>query len=668
MKKLNFIALIMPFFVAIIMLLPFSTTAQGSDGFFRANESENYQNRDTSISSNMNLGGVQAEDPAAPLGNGLLVMVAAGAGYIALKRRNSKKARKSRMTLVPCIAALLMLITLTNCKKKEIITSNNTDESLFITLNASYCNDKTVYTPNGEGGGIFTWNSAKTEYIHVYGDGHPARLGFLSGQGNDDVSKTFTGSLNTEPYDNEKLYFLYIGEIDHTPDGNEGTLKNFTDQDGTLNSLTKYHIAIDTIPYSGSNTFNATLDMTMAIAYFDLRGFGNSGDVVRIYGDDVYTNMEFSFQYPNGKIDKQTKGCIKTTIQDGGNYIALVPTTNQQTKIKFASDTKIGEIVFNGGIKQGRYYTKNGQGDPLPITAVDPSSNVPGGAVSGVFTVASGKTVYFSKGNLQYQASSQDWRFAEHQWDIVGDDNENISATYDGWIDLFGWGTSGYHKNGDVCNKYFYPYSTDNGYTPVTGIPGYGPTYNGNNNPYTQTDLNLIGTSVEYDWGVHNAIRYGNSDSDMDVPGTWRTLTSTEWQYVFNTRTTSSGTRWAMACVNSVNGVILLPDDWNNSYYELYNVNTGASYSSNTITEDQWNNNFGVHKAVFLPHECYRDGTVIQTSGSYRINYYWSSTYGSKTDSKAVQIYDNGTTYGITHNKSTSRRYGCSVRLVHDIN
>ena len=42
------------------------------------------------------------------------------------------------------------------------------------------------------------------------------------------------------------------------------------------------------------------------------------------------------------------------------------------------------------------------------------------GGLSGKFSVSSGKQVQFSKGNLQYKASTNTWRFAEHQWDMVG--------------------------------------------------------------------------------------------------------------------------------------------------------------------------------------------------------------------------------------------------------
>ena len=68
------------------------------------------------------------------------------------------------------------------------------------------------------------------------------------------------------------------------------------------------------------------------------------------------------------------------------------------------------------------------------------------------FSVSNSTKVMFSKGNLQYQASPATWRFAENQWDYVGnnDNNNSMSATSGNWIDLFGWGTWG--SNGNPLN------------------------------------------------------------------------------------------------------------------------------------------------------------------------------------------------------------------------
>ena len=54
------------------------------------------------------------------------------------------------------------------------------------------------------------------------------------------------------------------------------------------------------------------------------------------------------------------------------------------------------------------------------------------GAIKGVFSVSSSIKVQFSQGNLQYQASTNTWRFADNQWDFIGEANKNISSDYSG--------------------------------------------------------------------------------------------------------------------------------------------------------------------------------------------------------------------------------------------
>jgi glycosyltransferase involved in cell wall biosynthesis len=64
------------------------------------------------------------------------------------------------------------------------------------------------------------------------------------------------------------------------------------------------------------------------------------------------------------------------------------------------------------------------------------------GGIPGQFSInENGKKVIFSQGNLQYNPAENIWRFAEKQYDMIGADNANISPTYNGYIDLFGWGT-----------------------------------------------------------------------------------------------------------------------------------------------------------------------------------------------------------------------------------
>ena len=247
------------------------------------------------------------------------------------------------------------------------------------------------------------------------------------------------------------------------------------------------------------------------------------------------------------------------------------------------------------------------------------------GAINGVFSVSSSKKVNFSQGNLQYQASTRTWRFAEHQWDITGSENSKISENYSGWIDLFGWGTSGYNgKN---------PWMTS------TESTNYGNGYN-----------DIAGTN--YDWGVYNTISNGGGKR-------WRTLTGDEWVYLFNTRSTSSGIRYAKATVNEVNGVILLPDNWSSRNYSLSNTNEpDASFYSNRLSQTDWTNKFEANGAVFLPAAGYRYGTGVYYVGSY--GRYWSASYNGSNLARYVDFYG---AY-LTPDNWNGRGNGFSVRLV----
>ena len=221
------------------------------------------------------------------------------------------------------------------------------------------------------------------------------------------------------------------------------------------------------------------------------------------------------------------------------------------------------------------------------------------GILKGQFSVNEDIQVCFSQGNLWYQASTNTWRFAELQYDFIGGDNNNISSTNSGWIDLFGWGTSGW------VNGAHQPWSTST--EPIDYFVG---------GAYSNS---MTGNYANADWGVYNAISNGGNQTGM-----WRTLKVDEWDYLLNTRETSSGVRYVKACVNNVNGLILLPDDWNNNYYSLNNPNdSNTSCSDNVITESQWST-LEVYGVIFLPAAGYRKGTETYGAGSY--GSYWSAT------------------------------------------
>lgn len=276
------------------------------------------------------------------------------------------------------------------------------------------------------------------------------------------------------------------------------------------------------------------------------------------------------------------------------------------------------------------------------------------GAIKAAFSVGNNKKVYFSQGNLQYQASTNTWRFAENQWNFVGKckstqyypnqpqdtgnvfvdgvrcENENISPTYNGWIDLFGWGTSGWESGA----KAYQPYDTSTA-----------------KNDYYQGGA--TGNSANIDWGVHNPISNGGNEA-----GLWRLPTIKEWEYLLVSRPNYSEKRGA-ATVNGVKGLILLPDDW--TLPEGLTFKSGMNnndFRNCKYTAEEWTK-MEENGAVFLPLAGYRRGiNVIRNNGMY-----FSASYSE---------------YGIEHVKFSetiikivasfsSPEIAISVRLVKDV-
>ena len=281
------------------------------------------------------------------------------------------------------------------------------------------------------------------------------------------------------------------------------------------------------------------------------------------------------------------------------------------------------------------------------------------------FTTSVNNTkILFSPGNLQYHCLNGIWRFAEHQWDRIGLDNANISPTYDGWIDLFGWGTSGYHNPNDTYNIYYLPTDSSNATvgTNTDNVYGYGPSYN---YMQQQSDRGLIGQNVNYDWGIYNNI-FNSHTGNTDVAGTWRTPIQVEWNYVCGTRTTTSGIRYAYCTITPINikCFMLFPDDWDSSVKTITGYNSTSSFTapSNTFTEAEAEEleSYGV---VFLPYAGYRNGLQVRTFDLNYYAYYWSASALSG-ETNRCEMFANSVA-----GRSVMQRYmGLSVRLVHDIN
>ena len=273
------------------------------------------------------------------------------------------------------------------------------------------------------------------------------------------------------------------------------------------------------------------------------------------------------------------------------------------------------------------------------------TQNIPVGALSGVFKVSETKQVRFAKGNLQYNAKSNVWRFAETQWSIVGEpgflgnvfdngiqcSNDSVSPTYGGWIDLFGWGTSGWNS-GANC---FEPWSTSN----------QADDYIIGGNP----SLGLVDTYYKADWGSNPISNGGNS------PDLWRVLTHEEWLYLYRNNI------MFRASIDGVNGLFILPKgfqipdgmfqytlDNENWHHNRYNLSGGQRMEANG--------------AVFLPITgCRMSTNTLGTTNGY----YWSSS--PEINSACAYAFEFTGEHIRPSGFFPYRAQGYAVRLVQDL-
>ena len=325
------------------------------------------------------------------------------------------------------------------------------------------------------------------------------------------------------------------------------------------------------------------------------------------FGQDnqlVWANGRLLYGTPIVSIDSLTYD----EMEDVDTLHLLLP----RTLIKVVHDT----VYIHDTV-----YVETDCGDEIPSADI------------GVFSVAEGRTVTFSKGNLQYTQSTNTWSFASAQWEVIGTDNVTGGSVSSGEygdrkegtaladkVDLFGWSTN----------------ATNFGVSTSTSTSDYSGSF--------------------VDWGTNKI--------GSDAPNTWRTLTSDEWRYVVFNRPNASSLK-GVAQVNGVNGLILLPDNWTcpsgvtfkSGFHNNYGVDYYAAYQ--TFTAEQWSK-LEAAGAVFLPVAGNRYGSYVYYVQNY--GYYWSATeHGS---GGAYYLFFASDVAGWTCH---DRYYGWSVRLVKDL-
>lgn len=257
------------------------------------------------------------------------------------------------------------------------------------------------------------------------------------------------------------------------------------------------------------------------------------------------------------------------------------------------------------------------------------------GASYALFSVSDDRQVRFGRGNLQYRASTNTWRMAEHQFDYIGSDNRKISSTYDNWIDLFGYGTSGWESGASA-------------YQPYSSVALYSSYY-----PGGSWENDLTGDYAEADWAWHNAILNGGNRTHA-----WRTMTADEWYYLLAQRSNATLKR-GNATIGDVHGLVILPDNWAPSDSCPAFIANKINWDANTYTKAEWLW-MEMYGAVFLPAAGFRCFTTYYSNGVEGC--YRSTTHATVDNSKGIDF----THEAIAPEYNHWLHFGFSVRPVRD--
>ena len=561
-----------------------------------------------------------------------------------------KKTMNSKTILKTLAMAMLMpaMLLTTSCSSEDEFVTNtaNTENTinkgyaLPVTVNVTRQGDgitRATYTDNGNGTGTLGFDTGDQLFIlgSEYGDGMP---GWFYGTLTWQSVGTFSGTLTTE---NE-----YTGTID-----------------AILGSLHAYLLpagydSYDFLTVSPGEGWDASVEPDFSKTFADTK---------------AEAIEQFSFELG---VHNTISGCIELEPMMAilnFTITGLTPSTEYPVVLNNGSEDIGGNVttdvsgnatfavgVLNGLDSQGLTLTVGGTPVALNLDGANnrtlakgkiynitrSAASVPAGAINGKFTIsddngAHTRQVYFSKGNLQaviasgptdnYNYTASSWKFADHQWDIIGNNPGNSTFAAGTTVDLFAWvGTTASYDTYGLCTNY----DANNVY--------YG----------TSTSDNL-----KSDWG--NTMGSG-----------WFTLTKNEWVYLFNTRAASTvnGTenaRYAKAYLfGTTHGIILFPDIYTHpdgvEAPTGINNTSSTSWDANQYDATDWAK-MEAAGCVFLPAAGTRYYSVNFANSS---GYYWSSSPTPSYVYHANYMYFGAN--ALTPQTDGYRFGACSVRLVHE--
>lgn len=360
----------------LIGLIPLASFAQ-SDVFFKNENDDIY--RDDSWSYNVNT----QNFGETPLGSGLLILTAVGAGYVISKRRRNRKNNISKGTAL--LLAGLMLLGTTGCRKKIVEPIANVSDEIFITVKVNG-GSRTDITSAGaivfeDGDKLYVGNDGKYKgYLH-YSNG------------------AFSGSIKTNGTSTDDFLHFYFmgGKLNPTISGTRYTVM-ISDQ---TSSYPVIAYGKSTAKYYGAGAYTTTLENKCSLIKFNVDTPSESDIYIKGLNNKVTINFaDNSIAYA-----KEGDGAIRMRAKNASNetWAIVLPQTDL---------TGAGEAITNGytgswdmtgvnltGLNQ---YIGNGAGIGMSLTT--PANIVDLSLVTTDVTLTDGCMAY-GKLNGSYQIS-----------------------------------------------------------------------------------------------------------------------------------------------------------------------------------------------------------------------------------------------------------------------
>ena len=617
--KIKTLAICAILFAGIIF--PATLTAQRNDAFFKIDNEDLYDNRAT---ENVTLGNDPFGEKPVPVGSGLLVLTIAGAGYAIARRKRSL--RKGTTLLL----ALALVMGMTQCKKRVETVVSDPDNMIHITLNVGNSSRHEII-PNEDGYVPVRYLVGDVVYVGN-GTSYIGTLTCTDASDADGNNASFEGDI-IAPNIDDVLHFYFVGGLTPSTTLTAGTTTDFTvdisNQSSKLPVLSYTYAT-----YNGSNSISCNLHNKCALVEFVL----DTKTGLPVKACNMLSEAKIDFANPGitptGVVDAITLYPLSSdyTIEYKKKWAILLPGDARNSVARITTDTYAGE--------QYDYYDYDGVPSLSDCDYIYGNNaiaihNNAAPTTKKLFVVsANGNVVQFSPGNLQYQASTQTWRFAQHPWDVVGNDtkgnvyetiggvpnvkcnNALIGDNYEGWIDLFGWGTWGEGRN-----------------------------------PSLHTDDNA---DYIYSSDFNGVIDQDNHDD-------WRLLASEEWrqlQIAHHNNSSLMGKGKITDSDGAMLGLIILPQKTEIEGFKPFDSQLSTI---NNLTMDEWESDYKPKGAVFLPYPSGRNGASVWNYVNKRA-YYWSKT---PYDGSNAYYADASASDGISANGTNfPKKYGFSIRLV----